>query len=77
MVEQRPAVHAYLTVESHQAWQTFAEENGVSVTGLIEAIGRELTVEMQAADDPIDVRQDWVRRARRIDAERRRRGGQQ
>ena len=73
---ERQALHAYLSEPAHQAWQTFAEENGVSATGLLEALGLQLADEINApgvtADD---VRQDWVRAGRKIDAARRRRGG--
>jgi len=55
---------------------TFAEENGVSVTGLLESLGLELEDEIEQAGDA-DIRQGWVRRGRKVDAQRRRRGGQQ
>jgi hypothetical protein len=42
MPENRPAVHAYLSSVAHAAWHTWAEQNGVSVTAAIEAIGIEL-----------------------------------
>jgi len=69
----RAALHAYMSEESHGAWVTFSEANGVSVTSLLEALGLELSAEMGAIDAD-ELRQDWVKRARRIDAERRRRG---
>ena len=69
----RQALHAYLSSEAHSAWQTFAEDNGVSVTGLLEALGLQLVDELAADDDATEVRQDWVRDGRRIDAHRRRR----
>lgn len=74
---ERQALHAYLSESAHLAWQTFAEENGVSVTGLLESLGATLHEEIQAAvaagGDPADVRQDWVKKGRKIDAQRRRR----
>jgi len=73
---ERQALHAYLSETAHWAWLTFAEENGVSVTGLLEALGLELGDEIEQAGDA-DIRLGWVRRGRKIDAERRRRGGQQ
>jgi|1185.fasta_scaffold18421_4 hypothetical protein len=69
----RQAIHAYLTDEAHEAWQTFAEDNGVSVTGLLEAFGQTLLEEMKEADAD-EIRQPWVKAGRRIDASRRRRG---
>jgi hypothetical protein len=74
MRDQREAIHAYLSLGAHGAYQTFAEENGVSVTGLLEAQGLELMTELRMSRGSTDVRQDWVKRARKIDAERRRRG---
>lgn len=70
----RQALHAYLSPGAHESWQAFSEDNGVSVTGLLEALGLELKVELAAIESD-ELRQDWVKRARRIDAERRRRGG--
>jgi hypothetical protein len=73
---ERQALHAYLSEASHNAWVAFAEENGVSVTGLLESLGLELGAEMEEAGDT-DIRQPWVKRGRNVDAQRRRRGGQQ
>jgi hypothetical protein len=73
LLPERSALHAYLSNEAHQAWATFSEENGVSVTGLLEALGLELEEELETIDAD-ELRRDWVRRARRIDASRRRRG---
>jgi hypothetical protein len=73
---ERRALHAYLDEQAHESWQTFSEENGVSVTGLLEALGLTLSDEIDAAaGDPTDIRQDWVKAGRKIDAHRRRRGG--
>lgn len=69
----RQALHAYLSEQAHEAWQGYAEENGVSVTGLLEALGLDLSAEVDAAGDATDVRQSWVKQGRRIDAQRRRR----
>lgn len=72
----RQALHAYLSEEAHAAWQQMAEENGVSVTGILEALGKELRQEIRDnGNDAEGVRRDLIKRARRIDAERRRRGG--
>jgi hypothetical protein len=74
-VAERQALHAYLSEKAHQAWQSFAEENGVSVTGLLEALGQQLSEEIEVSGDAADIRQDWVKQGRKIDAQRRRRGG--
>lgn len=72
---ERQALHAYMSPKAHNAWQSFAEENGVSVTGLLESLGLDLAEEIAAAgNDPADVRREWVKRGRKIDAARRRRG---
>ena len=72
--EERLALHAYLEPETHEAWNDWALEIGVSVTAILEALGRTIR------EHP----EDWnrwtnglqiTRQARRIDAERRRRGG--
>jgi hypothetical protein len=73
MTEQRQALHAYLTDTAHAAWQSLAEENGVSVTGLLEALGLELAEEMEDTD-PDEMRRAWVKAGRKVDAQRRRRG---
>jgi hypothetical protein len=72
----RQALHAYLTSGSHATWQHFAEENGVSMTGLLEAMAQTLATEIESVDgDSTQVRPDWVKAGRQIDAGRRRRGG--
>lgn len=71
---ERHAVHAYLSERACDAWTTLAEDNGVSKTGVLEAIGRELADEL---DTDGSFSPEWdlrVRAARRIDADRRRRG---
>lgn len=73
MAEERVALHAYLSEDAQWAWVQFAEENGCSVTGLLESLGMELKDEIKEAGDA-EIRQPWVRKARKIDAQRRRRG---
>jgi hypothetical protein len=68
------ALHAYVSAESFESWRHFAEENGVSVTGLLEALAGEIAQEIEECRDATLVRQDWVKAARRIDVLRRRRG---
>lgn len=75
MAEYRPALHAYLSRPAHDGITIFATENGVSATALLEALGLEIAAEIEAGADPVEVRQDWVKAARKIDAARRRRGG--
>jgi hypothetical protein len=68
------AVHAYLSDDAHETWQEVATEYGVSVSGLIEALG--LDLQSPEEDQLIGARMpELIKRARRIDAERRRRAG--
>jgi len=73
MPEERRAIHAYLTVESHEVWHTVSEEAGVSLSGFLESMAADM------GENPPDEggHPRWnevVKRARRIDAQRRRRG---
>lgn len=80
MAADRQALHAYLSPAAHDTWQMFADENGVSMTGLLEALAHEIAVDIDKAEadggDATDIRQDWAKAARKIDAQRRRRGGE-
>lgn len=38
----RRALHAYLDRQAHEAWHEFAVARGVSVSALVEVIGRDL-----------------------------------
>jgi hypothetical protein len=68
------AVHAYLSDDAHAAWLDVSTEYGVSVSGLIEAMGADLTKppDERLLGPQLDA---LVARARRVDAERRRRTG--
>ena len=74
MAEERRAIHAYLTVESHEVWHTVSEEAGVSLSGFLEALATDMK------ENPPDAGghprwSDIIKSARKIDAIRRRRGG--
>ena len=73
MAEERRALHAYLTPEAHDAWHDFAAENGVSVSGMLEAYGLELSSIVDGSAKPRKDQQALVDTARKIDAVRRRR----
>lgn len=74
MPEERRAIHAYLTVESHDVWHRVAEEEGISLSGFLEALANDMAENPpQAGGHPRW--EDIIRSARRIDAMRRRRGG--
>jgi hypothetical protein len=65
---QRKALHAYLSDDAHETWHAVAADHGVSVSALLEALAADLASERSHAD-----LEAVVRRARRVDAERRRR----
>ena len=46
----------------------------MSLTGLLEALGLEMEAELEDTES-WDLRQEWVRAGRKIDAQRRRRQG--
>ena len=73
MPEERRAIHAYLTVESHEVWHTVSEEAGISLSGFLEA----LAADMREFPPESGGHARWreiIRSARKIDAQRRRRG---
>jgi hypothetical protein len=73
MAPTRKAIHAYLSPEAHDAWHDFAAENGVSVSGLLEAIANEWTAKLARGEPVLPDEERLVRSARRVDADRRRR----
>lgn len=68
----RRALHAYVSDEAHDAWHDFAAENGVTVSGLLEAMTSHLEGQDPAASIG-DAWQESIRAARQVDARRRRR----
>lgn len=69
------AIHAYLSQGAKRAWQQMAEDNGVSTTGLMEALGAEWAKAIAANGGEADgLHVALVKAARRVDADRRRRG---
>jgi hypothetical protein len=64
--------HARVTVRAHRAWRSFAASNGVSVSGVVEALGERFET-IEGTDTPPAVKR-LVKRAREIDAENRKRG---
>lgn len=62
----RVAFNVRLSEEARTGWNTYAEENRVSVSALLEAIGADLSTESDALAA-------YVESAQRIDALRRRR----
>lgn len=74
MNEERKAIHAYLTEESHDVWHDVSEEAGVSLSGFLEAFA----ADMKAYPPDQGGHPRWnelIKSARKIDAVRRRRGG--
>jgi hypothetical protein len=69
------AIHAYLSQTGKKAWSKMAEDNGVSTTGLMEALGALWHEEIRANGNDADgLHVALVKAARKVDAERRRRG---
>jgi hypothetical protein len=73
MSEERRAIHAYLTVESHDVWHTVSEEAGVSLSGFLEALAADMK-KFPPEDGGHARWGDIIKAARKIDALRRRRG---
>jgi len=73
MADSRKAIHAFLTPDSHEAWHEFAAENGVSVSGLIEAMALDWSDRTEGDEFALEEVEALSRQARRIDAQRRRR----
>lgn len=72
---KRCAIHAYVSEQSMRAWQTFSDQTGVSVSGLLEAKGLALADAISEANGEAGgIESAWVKEGRRIDAIRRRRG---
>jgi hypothetical protein len=69
----RKAIHAYLSPEAHERWHEFAADNGVSVSGLLEAIAHEWGDRIGRGVPAYENEDALVRTARRVDADRRRR----
>jgi hypothetical protein len=67
----KKVIHANVSDATFDTWQEFSIEHGVSVTGLIEALG---TIGPLAGAKSVTADQ-LVKEARRVDSERRRRGG--
>lgn len=73
--QDRVAVHAYLSPEAHKAWQDFADEEGISLSGVLEAMATEVLDLAQPTDVTLESALLRVAKAgRKIDAERRKRG---
>jgi hypothetical protein len=73
MPEERRAIHAYLTVESHEVWHNVSEEAGISLSGFLEALAADMRDYPPATGGHARWR-EIIRSARKIDAQRRRRG---
>jgi hypothetical protein len=68
----RRALHAFLSDAAHDSWHRVAGELGVSVSGMLEAMAFELD-KPESESALGDRAGTLVQRARKIDAERRRR----
>ncbi len=70
--ESRRALHAYLSDDAHDTWHAVAADLGCSVSAMLEAMAADFDrpSEERALEDRVTV---IVKKARRIDADRRRR----
>lgn len=73
-MKDRHPIHAYISIEAHDAWENLADELGVSITALLEVKGDEIAKAL-AEDDAEQLYGHWAKAARKIDATRRKRGG--
>lgn len=71
-VIERRALHAFVTPEVHEGWHTFAADNGVTVSALLEVIGGTLSEAQPMKGLTVT---KLVLECRQIDAARRRRTG--
>jgi hypothetical protein len=74
MPAERKAIHAYLEPTSHEVWHTVSEDEGLSLSAFLEA----LAADMKSYPPHEGGHPRWndiVRSGRKIDALRRRRGG--
>lgn len=62
-------LNVFLTEESYDAWRAFCDEQGVSVTAMIEALGLMFT---KLPERPGGLLGEAVKEARRLDGQRRR-----
>jgi hypothetical protein len=65
--DARRALHAYLSDDAHDTWHNVAADLGCSVSAMLEAMATGFT------DEEADRLEPTLKRARRIDADRRRR----
>src|SRR4051812_42475432 len=73
MADARKAIHAYLTPEAHDRWHDFAAEQGVSVSGLLEAIARDWKEQLDNRGGPPAQGEQLAPAGRQNDPARRRR----
>lgn len=69
---KRQAIHAFVSEEVFEAWHSYSEIHGVTVSGLIEAQGLAICEALENGSEG-GYRPDWIQEARRVDARRRRR----
>ena len=71
---KRPPLHAYVTTEAHARWHDFSDARGCSVSALLEAMAFELDLDAAEAERPMRERLGAVvQRARKVDADNRKR----
>lgn len=69
MTNARRAIHAYLSSDAYMSLQAFADDNGVSMSAVLEALAKTLKSKGSGAT----AHKELVAAARNVDASRRRR----
>ena len=69
-IQEKAVIHAWLDADTHEQMHDFAAANGVSVSGLLQAIGETLDGKTRSVN-----LNTIVVDARKVDANRRRRTG--
>jgi hypothetical protein len=72
--KNRLALHCYLEPLQHEVWHNVSAEEGVSLSGFLEALALDMR-EFPPADGGHPRWPGVIKAARKIDAQRRRRGG--
>jgi hypothetical protein len=70
-IDTRRTIHANISAEAREGWRSFCDENGVSISAMVEAVGLYYARVARGEIAPSRRGQAAVAEARRIDVERR------
>ncbi len=68
--ETREVLSAKISSYAVAGWRDFCARHGITITAMLEIAGRELAEE---SDPPIKARQSMIKKARKVDLQRRKR----